>query len=187
MGADNRAVDVDETTYRDNKSKILLINDNIAIAFAGCNKFQMVFEVLLKHKKDISELRIEDILRLNKKTYRLCKLLRFNKSSKEILQLGSQIIIGGINKQDEGCIYISAISHGKFIKPLKKEWFIFTPYGIDLESGCNIYCDNISKYPNNFIQMTVKDIGKINKYVSSSGDIWTYDIHTGKSSLKHFK
>ena len=37
LGADNRAVDVDETTYRDNKSKILLINDNIAIAFAGCN------------------------------------------------------------------------------------------------------------------------------------------------------
>ena len=55
LGADNRAVDVDETTYRDNKSKILLINDNIAIAFAGCNKFQMVFEVLLKHKKDISQ------------------------------------------------------------------------------------------------------------------------------------
>lgn len=67
LGADNRAVDVDETTYRDNKSKILLINDNIAIAFAGCNKFQMVFKHLLKYEKNISELRVEDILRLNKK------------------------------------------------------------------------------------------------------------------------
>lgn len=187
LGADNRAVDVDETTYRDNKSKILLINDNIAIAFAGCNKFQMVFKHLLKYEKNISELRVEDILRLNKKTYRLCKFFWFYKFSKEILQLDSQNIIVGINKQDEGCIYISAISHGKFIKPLKKEWFIFTPYGMDLESGCNIYCDNIRKYPNNFIQMTVKYIGKINKYVSSSGDIWTYDTTTGKSLLKHFE
>ena len=187
LGADNRTVTVDETTYNDNVSKIALINDNVAIAFAGCNKFQMVFEFLLKYEKDITKLRVEDILKLNKKTYRFCKILWFRNFSKEILSLGSQIIVAGKNRKDEGCLYISAISNRKFIKPLKKEWFIFPPYGIDMESGCNIYCENIRKYPNNCIQKTIKDISKINKYVSSSGDIWTYDIHNGESILKHFK
>lgn len=187
LGADNRTVTADETTYNDNVSKIALINDNVAIAFAGCNKFQMVFEFLLKYKKDITKLRVEDILRLNKKTYRFCKILWFRKFSKEILNLGSQIIVAGKNRKDEGCLYIAAISNRKFIKPMKKEWFIFPPYGIDIESGCDIYCENIQKYPNNFIQNTIKDISKINKYVSPSGDIWTYDINSGESILKHFK
>lgn len=187
LGADNRTVTVDETTYNDNVSKIALINDNVAIAFAGCNKFQMVFEFLLKYEKDITKLRVEDILKLNKKTYRFCKVLWFRKFSKEILKLGSQIIVAGKNRKDEGCLYIAAISNRKFIKPMKKEWFIFPPYGIDIESGCDIYCENIQKYPNNFIQNTIKDISKINKYVSPSGDIWTYDINSGESILKHFK
>lgn len=187
LGADNRTVSVAETIHKDNVSKISVINDNVAIAFAGCNKFQMVFEFLLKYEKDITKLRVEDILRLNKKTYRFCKILWFRKFSKEILSLGSQIIVTGKNRKDEGCLYIAAISNRKFIKPLKKEWFIFPPYGIDMERGCNIYCENIKKYPNNFIQKTIKDISKINKYVSSSGDIWTYDIHNGESILKHFK
>lgn len=186
LGADNRSVAIDETTYNDNVNKIALINDNVAIAFAGCNKFQMVFEFLLKYKKDITKLRVEDILKLNKKTYRFCKILFFMKFSKEILSLGSQIIIAGINRKDEGCLCISAISNRKFIKPLKKEWFIFPPYGIDMESGYNIYCGNIRKSPNNCIQQTIKDISKVNKYVSSSGDIWTYDMITGKSTLEHF-
>ena len=55
-----------------------------------------------------------------------------------------------------------------------------------MERGCNIYCENIKKYPNNFIQKTIKDISKINKYVSSSGDVWIYDIATGKSTSEHF-
>lgn len=186
LGADNRSVTIDETTYKDNVNKIVLINDNVAIAFAGCKKFQMVFEFLLKYKKDITKLRVEDILKLNKKTYRFCKILFFMKFSKEILSLGSQIIIAGINRKDEGYLCISAISNRKFIKPLKKEWFIFPPYGIDMESGCNIYCENIKKNSNNCIQQTIKDISKINKYVSSSGDIWTYDMITGKSTLEHF-
>lgn len=187
LGADNRTVTVDETTYNDNVRKIALINDNVAIAFAGCNKFQMVFEFLLKYEKDITKLRVEDILKLNKKTYIFCKILWFRKFSKEILSLGSQIIVAGKNRKDEGCLYIAAISNRKFIKPLKKEWFILPPYGIDMESGCNIYCENIRKYPNNCIQKTIKDISKINKYVSSSGDIWTYDMATESSSIEHFR
>lgn len=71
-------------------------------------------------------------------------------------------------------------------KPFLKEWFIFPPYGVDIKESCNIYLKNVIECPNDFIQRTVKDVARISKYVSHSGDIWTYDMITGKSTTEHF-
>lgn len=186
LGADNRTVGTDETFSRDDVNKIVVINDSVAIAFAGCNKGQMVFDFMMKYEKDIVNFRVEDVLRIIKKTYIFCKFLWFRKFSKDIFNFGSQFIVAGKNRKGESCINIAAISKGKFIKPMTKEWFIFPPYGIDLKTGCEIYCVNIKERPNEFIQKTVKDISKINKYVSSSGDIWAYDLKTESSTIEHF-
>lgn len=36
------------------------------------------------------------------------------------------------------------------------------------------------------MQRTIKDIAKISKVISPTGDIWIYDMITGKSNLEHF-
>ena len=186
LGADNRAVSINEDSHRDDENKIIAINNDVAVAFAGCNKSQMLFDMLLKSLKDKSNLKVEDALQYIKKTYRFCKILWFRKFSKEILGLGSQFLVVGKNRNDECCIYAVLISHGKLEKPLLKEWLILPPHGADLKECCDIYLKNVVKYPDNFIQRTVKDIAKMSKYVSPSGDIWIYDIATGKSTSEHF-
>ena len=101
----------------------------LAFAFTGCNKSQMLFDMLLKSLKDKSNLKVEDALQYIKKTYRFCKILWFRKFSKEILGLGSQFLVVGKNRNDECCIYAVLISHGKLEKPLLKEWLILPPHG----------------------------------------------------------
>ncbi len=62
LGADNRAVSINEDNYRDDENKIIAINNDVAVAFAGCNKSQMLFDMLLKSLKDKSNLKVEDAL-----------------------------------------------------------------------------------------------------------------------------
>lgn len=186
LGADNRTVTVDDVVSRDDASKIIVVNECVAVAFAGCNKSQMLFNYVIKGMKNVADFRVEDTLKAIKWVYRICKLFRFNKFSKEILSLGSQFIVVGKNKKDECCIYAVSIYHGKLEKPLLKDWFIFPPYGADVKVCFDIYRINATKYRNDFIERTIKDIAKISKYISTSGDIWIYDLNTGKSTLEHF-
>lgn len=186
LGADNRTVTTEDAFLRDNVRKILAINNDVAVAFAGCYKSQMLFEMKMKRFKNNMDFRVEDALKCIKWIYKFCKVLWFKNFSKEILSIGSQFIVAGKNKKGDCCIYVVIISKGKLIKPLLKEWFIFPPYGADMDECCNIYIKNITKYPNSFVQRTIKNIAKNNKYISSSGDIWTYDIKLGRSSIEHF-
>lgn len=186
LGADNRAVTIDDNFSRDDDNKIIVINNEVAVACAGCNKSQMLFNILIKNIKDKTDFRVEDALKCIKKIYRLCKILWFHNFSKEILSIGSQFLVVGKNKKDECCIYIVMISHGKLEPPLLKEWFIFPPFGADIKGCFDLFSENALKYPDDFIQRTVKDIAATNKFISSSGDIWIYDMITGKSTLEHF-
>lgn len=186
LGADNRTVREDDVFSSDNVNKIVVVNDCVAVAFAGVNKSQLLFEFVIKRMKNVDNFRVEDVLKSIKWVYRLCKLLRFNKFSKEILSIGSQFIVVGKNKKNECCIYITLISKKKLRKPLLKDWFIFPPFGADMDVCGGIFTTNAKKYPNKFIQKTIKDIAKDNEYISTSGDIWIYDIKTDKGSLEHF-
>lgn len=186
LGADNRTVTIEDVVSRDNVNKIVSINNEVAVAFAGCYKSQMLFNFVIKRMKNVADFKVEDALKSIKWVYRICKLLRFNKFSKEILSIGSQFLVVGKNKKNECCIYMTLISDGKLRKALLKEWFIFPPYGADFDVCSNILTTNIVKYPNKSIQRTIKEIAINNKYISPSGDIWIYDMITDKSSSEHF-
>lgn len=186
LGADNRTVREDDVISRNNVNKIVVVNNDVAVAFAGCYKSQMLFNFVIKRMKNVSDFRAEDALKAIRWVYRLCKLLRFNTFSKEILSIGSQFLVVGKNKKNECCIYMTLISEGKLRKPLLKEWFIFPPCGADMDVCSNILKTNVAKYSNKSIQKTIKEIAKNNKYISSSGDIWIYDMKSGKSSSEHF-
>lgn len=186
LGADNRTVTEEDVFSRDNVNKIVVVNDCVAVAFAGVNKSRLLFNFIIKRKKDVADFKVEDTLKCIKGVYRLCKLLRFNKFSKEILSIGSQFLVVGKNKQGEYCIYRLSISHGKLEKPILEDVFIYPPYCMDYNVARSILTTNAKKYPNKFIQRTIKDIAPNNKYISPSGDIWIYNMITGKSTSEHF-
>lgn len=187
LGADNRTTALEDGSFRDNVNKIIPINNDVAVAFAGSYKSQILFNAMTKGKKNKMDFKVEDALKYIKKVYRICKLFWFKRFSKQILNVGANFLVVGKNRNSEYCIYAASISsEGKLEKPSLVDWFIFPPSGADAKSCLDIYISNIVKYPNHFIRKTIKDIAPDNKYISSSGDIWTYDIKTGKSTSEHF-
>lgn len=186
LGADNRTSTVDDITIRDDENKIVVVNNNVAVVFSGYGGTQRVFESMIKNSKRRQDYRIEDILFQFKMIYWIFRFTKNKKASKDALTWGSRFIIAGKNKKDEYCMYTMSILHGKLEKPSLTERFLFPPSDASAKECWDCFAKNSAYSDSNFIQKTVKDVAKMSKVVSPSGDIWTYDITTGKSTIEHF-
>lgn len=185
LGADNRTSTVDDVLIRDDANKIVVVNDNVAVAFSGYGGTQTIFENTIKNSKNIHNYRVEDVLRNLKMLYWIYKFLWHRKASKDALTYGSRFIVAGKNRKDEYCMYIMSILHGKLEKPSLTERILIPPSDASAKECVDAYAINFYAH-NDFIQRTVKDVAKISKLVSSSGDIWTCDMTTSKSTSEHF-
>lgn len=186
LGADNRVSTQEDIPIRDNENKIVVVNNNVAVAFAGYGGTQTLFENIIKKNNNNKDFRVEDALLYIKIIYWFCKIPWYKKYTKNILKFGSRFIVAGKNKKDECCMYTVSFLHGKLEKPLLTDRFIFPPSDVSAKVCCNIYATNALNYHGDFMQRTIKDIAKISKIISPSGDIWTYDKITDKSTLEHF-
>ncbi len=186
LGADNRTVTLVNDFVRDDANKIVIINNNVAVAFAGYHKTQVIFERMIDRLTSDREFYVEDALQYIKRIYWFYKLFWYKKFAKEGLSLSSRFIVAGKNKKGEYCIYVTSILHGKLEKPSLTDRFIFPPHDADAKMCCDIYAINTVNYQSAFMKRTVKDIAKLSKFVSTSGDIWTYDMITGTSTSEHF-
>lgn len=184
LGADNRVSTPDDIFIRDDANKIFVINDNVAVAFAGYRGTQMVLEKMMQNSK--KDFMVEDAFICIKRLYWICKFLWYKKSAKNILNIGSRFIVAGKNRKGEYCIYVAPYLHGKFEKPSLIDRFIFPPADVSEKVCCDIYAINTIHYQHNFMKKTVKEIAKVSKLVSYSGDIWIYDLKTGTSTMEHF-
>ena len=186
LGADNRTVKLDETISRDDVKKIVAVNDNVAVAFAGFNKSQILFERMITNVTNKNEFYVEDALRYIKLIYWLHKLFWYKKIGKDGRVLSSRFIVAGKNKSGKACLYTTSILNGKLEKPSLTNRIIFPPSDADVKTCCDIYAINAINHPSDFVQRTIKDISKISKLISSTGDIWIHDIIADTSSIKHF-
>lgn len=184
LAADNRVSTPEDIPIRDDENKIVVVNNNVAIAFAGYRGTQTIFENMIKNRN--KDFRIEDALLCIKIIYWFCKIPWYKKYMKNILKFGSRFIVAGKNKKDECCIYTVSFLHGKLEKPSLTDRFMFPPSDVSAKVCCDIYAKNAMNFHSDFMQRTVKDIAKVSEIVSPSGDIWTYDMNTGKSTLEHF-
>ena len=186
IGADNRTSTVEDITISDRANKIVVVNDNVAVAFSGYSGTQKIFESMIKDSKNRQKYRVEDTLFQLKIIYWLYKFLKRRKASKDTFSWGSRFIIAGNNRKGECCMYTMSILHGKLEKPTLTERWMFPPYDADTKACMDIFAVNAINYHSDFIQRTVKEIALLSKVVSPSGDVWTYDIATGKSTMEHF-
>ena len=184
LGADNKVCTTEDEFIRDD-SKIVVVNDNVAIAFAGYGGVQTIFENIVKNSK--RDIYVEDVIQILKFIYWTLKLMKNKKASKDTFAYGARFIIAGKNKKNKYCMYIMSILNGKIEQPSLVDDFMFPPYDADAKLCYNSFKKNIRESDGNFIQNTVKDIAQMSKVVSPSGDIWICDMITGKSSLEHFE
>lgn len=184
LAADNRISEKDGAFIRDDEKKIIVINNHLAVAFAGNAGTQAIFEDFIKGLTDAENFSVEDVL-FNIEMMFLSFKIRKEKWIVNILNSSSYFIVAGKDKNNENCIYAVSYTNGK-LKNTKTEMFLFPPLGLDMQTCGNIYARNIHMFRQNFLQKTVKEISYICNTVSPSGDIWTYDLVTGNSSMEHF-
>lgn len=185
LGADNRTSTIDNQVIRDNEKKIVVVNNHVAVAFSGVSDIQHIFEKQISDLEDRDTYVVEDVIKHLKRTYWLLKLFSFRKNIKQKLCVGSRFIIAGKNRENEYCLYIMSYVNGKLEKPKLVESFMFPPSDVSPKDCYDYYARNVYSHKD-FIQKTVKDISRMSKLVSSSGDMWVYDMITDKSVLEHF-
>lgn len=185
LGADNRVSTPEDTFIRDDVNKIFVINNNVAVAFAGYHGTQTVFENTMK-KSNNKGYRVENALLYIKIMYWFCKIPWYKKYTKNFLEFDSRFIVAGKNKKDECCMYTVSFLKGKLEKPSLTDRFMFPPSDVSAKACVDIFTVNTIYFQNNFVKKTVREIAKMSKLVSRSGDIWTYDFKTDTSTLEHF-
>ena len=185
LGADNRVCTTEDKFIRDDDNKIVVVNKNVAVAFAGNAGMQLLFEKIIKNQKD--DIVVEDVLKHLETVYAISNILYFVKKYRSALNCASRFIVAGKNRNGDYCMYTMSIVNRKLEKPRLVEGVIFPPSDANAKECFEIYDNHIKASDPNFIQNTIKDISKISKVISSSGDIWIYDMVAKDSSLEHFE
>ncbi len=186
LGADNRVCTQEDIPVRDDINKIIAVNNNVAVAFAGYYKNQIIFEMVTSKFRNDTKYRVENALCSLKIIYWYYRVHRNQKYAKDALSVNSSFIVAGKNKKGEHCIYAVSYINGKLEKPTLTDMILFPPSDISEKVCYDAYIKNTNYYYSDFVQATVKDIAKVSKIVSPSGDIWTYDFATNISDMKHF-
>lgn len=185
LGADNRISTVDNQFVRDNEKKIVVVNNHVAVAFSGVNDTQHIFEKQIKDLEDRYNYTVEDVIDCLNRTYWFLKIFSFRKNIRQKLSVGSRFIIAGKNRKKEYRLYIMSYINRKLEKPELVDSFMFPPSDVSAKECYDYYVKNVYSHKD-FIQRTVKDISRMSKLVSPSGDMWVYDMNTNSSSMVHF-
>ena len=184
LAADNKLSTPEGEIICDNEKKIIVVNNNLAVAFAGYYKNQILFEQGIKLAQSDKELTVEDVLAHLRIMYLSFELNRNKEYAKEALGVDSSFIVVGKSKNNECCMYAMSYLNGKLEKPTLTDAVLFPPSDLDMTTCAYIYAKNIKYHYDDFIQRTVKEISKESNVVSPSGDIWIYDFATDMFVVK---
>lgn len=137
LGADNRSSTPEDAFIRDDVKKIVVLNNDVAVAFAGYGGTQTLFEGMIKSSK--RDFKVEDALLYIKIIYWFCKIPWYKKYTRNIMNFGSRFLVAGKNKKDEFCVYTVSFLHGKLEKPSLTDRFMFPPSDADVKTCYDIY------------------------------------------------
>lgn len=180
LAADNRVTNKKDGSFSDRYTKLIVLNDCLAMVCSGCRFAQDRFIDYIKNK-NISKWTIEDT-KFNLKI--LCDSLNiFN--NVDINNMGAYFIVAGLDAHKEIILWSASWNHGKY-SGSSVEFALYPPEDVDMQTCCNIYILNLHEHFSVFMEKTIKEISERSKMVSRSGDIWIYDAITNTSTLEHF-
>lgn len=180
LGADKRVTNTKDGSYSDKNTKMIILNKHLAMVCSGSKHAQNKFEDFIKGK-NIKKWTLDDI-RMYLEI--LCNSLNLENNI-NIINEGAYFIVGGLDDKKEMVLWSASWNHGKYSGG-NVEMALYPPKDVDMQTCCNIYIPNIHEHFPVFIKKTIKEISEKSKMVSPSGDIWIYDMKSGKSSSEHF-
>lgn len=184
LGADKQLSTYNNEFISDDCDKILVINSNLAMAFAGNAAIQKAIEIDTdKIGTNKQLLYVEDAINI------LCSLFERLKmvEAKTILSTSSCVIIGGLSKDKSLKLIAFSYVHGKLSwSEVKEDKILFPPNDVSMKKCAEIFIENFYLCGDRIIEKTVQDISKISKVVSVCGNKWIYDNRTHLSEKRNF-
>lgn len=184
LGADKQLSTYNNEFISDDGDKILVINSNLAMAFAGNAAIQKAIEIDTdKIGTNKQLLYVEDAINI------LCSLFERLKmaEAKTILSTSSCVIIGGLSKDKSLKLLAFSYVHGKLSwSEVKEDKILFPPNDVSMKKCAEIFIENFYLCGDRIIEKTVQDISKISKVVSACGNKWIYDNRTHLSEKRNF-
>ena len=184
LGADKQLSTYNNEFISDDCDKILVINSNLAMAFAGNAAIQKAIEIDTDKKGTNKQLLyVEDAINI------LCSLFERLKmvEAKTILSTSSCVIIGGLSKDKSLKLLAFSYVHGKLSwSEVKEDKILFPPNDVSMKKCAEIFIENFYLCGDRIIEKTVQDISKISKVVSVCGNKWIYDNRTHLSEKRNF-
>ena len=184
LGADKQLSTYNNEFISDDCDKILVINSNLAMAFAGNAAIQKAIEIDTDEIGTNKQLLyVEDAINI------LCSLFERLKmvEAKTILSTSSCVIIGGLSKDKSLKLLAFSYVHGKLSwSEVKEDKILFPPNDVSMKKCAEIFIENFYLCGDRIIEKTVQDISKISKVVSVCGNKWIYDNRTHLSEKRNF-
>ncbi|MFR8473851.1 MAG: hypothetical protein ACLVCT_02890 [Lachnospira sp.] len=184
LGADKQLSTYNNEFISDDDDKILVINSNLAMAFAGNAAIQKAIEIDTdKIGTNKQLLYVEDAINI------LCSLFERLKmaEAKTILSTSSCVIIGGLSKDKSLKLLAFSYVQGKLSwSEVKEDKILFPPNDVSMKKCAEIFIENFYLCGDRIIEKTVQDISKISKVVSVCGNKWIYDNRTHLSEKRNF-
>lgn len=180
LAADNRVTNKKDSSYSDKFSKLIILNDRLAMVCSGSRLAQERFMNYIKDK-NTNKWTIDDLeFNLN---ILCCSLNILN--NMDVNKEGAYFIFGGLNKNDK-MVMMSASWNHQIYSGGSVELVLYPPEDVDMQTCCNIFIPNLHEHFPAFMKKTIKEISEKSNMVSPSGDVWTYDFDTDISKLEHF-
>ena len=187
LGADKRLSTLDGKKVSDAGDKILVINSHLAVACAGNAAIQKALESdVNKLGTNKKSLYVEDVTEI------ICNLYRKLEGTKTkliqiIISSSSQLIVGGLNKNNEmKLLSFSYVDGNLQWSEVNGDMIIFPPQDVSMKGCAEIFVKNLNIYPEYFIEKTVYDVSKISAVVSKNGNKWIYDSRSKMSEKREF-
>lgn len=178
-------------TFTDDNSKVFEVNNNLAFAGAGnCAFVNGVFRKLLE-SEDKENFTTEDIFEIAKVEYILTKAACSLKKliDKNFIDTSASCccFIAGLNKGNEAKLLFAYDKDEQgYLTCFEVQTMITPPEGMAVDKCFEILEKNFREHAYDFPQRTIRDIARLNSFVSSSGEAWIFNLANRCGKLESF-
>lgn len=181
IGGDKRGSTKDGKFLTDDLNKIIVINEQLALASAGNAVVEKAIMLDVNNVVNKEKLNAHDLLDMIKSFY--ARVADANCDT--ILALPFYFLIAG--KGFDGNAYlISGFNKKGTIEAKEVPMALYPPADAKMQFCCDSFAKNYHLYNDTFVEKTIKDISSVSDLVSPTGNKWIYNISTEKSEFFSF-
>lgn len=181
LAGDKRATSINDRFVDDKMNKVAVINDHFAFASGGNASIGKAIEKDIERSGNAQQMTTNDLLSTIVAFYTRCQ----ERSTFLLSDMPFSFIIAGIDKNGKPSLIAGRQVH-RTVESSEVEMMLYPPADVAFQDCANIFVRNYRTHPKEFMERTIKEVAQLSSYVSSTGDIWVFDVEQNKGVITSF-